>query len=350
MRIRGGDNTAKMRQNLAYSYALAGRWREARLMAAQDVPADQLDDRIEQWAQMASPDAWQHRVAALLGVPGGRAATPASRSSSRSPTIRASSSSPRPKPPPPSRLPTAGRARAARRRRGAGTPSCPPLAAAEPVASRRPLRAERLPAAFTAPRPPAPLRRRWRRTRPRSSSSAPVVQPALRARAGRVGASRRVRAAQPSADGTHLVQLGSFSSEAGARRAWSIYTRNYPELAGHEMVISEAVVRGKRYWRVSAAGFGRSTASSMCGRVRAEGEGCFAYAEGRPLPALIARAGAALALLGYASKPLPTGGVFRSGRRGRGAVSVQQRARSLSADIQQSVTRTLSPVDRRAPC
>jgi hypothetical protein len=53
------------------------------------------------------------------------------------------------------------------------------------------------------------------------------------------------------------------------------------------MVITEAVVRGKRYWRVSAAGYGRSTSSAMCGRVKATGNGCFAYAEGRPLPGAI---------------------------------------------------------------
>jgi Flp pilus assembly protein TadD len=69
--IRGGENTAKMRQNLAFSYALAGRWREARLMAEQDVPADKVSDRIEQWAKLAHPQAWQQRVAGLLGVPSG---------------------------------------------------------------------------------------------------------------------------------------------------------------------------------------------------------------------------------------------------------------------------------------
>src|SRR5690606_6431899 len=67
--IRGGENTAKMRQNLAFSYALAGRWREARLMAQQDVPPDQVSDRIEQWAMLAHPQAWQLRVASLLKVP-----------------------------------------------------------------------------------------------------------------------------------------------------------------------------------------------------------------------------------------------------------------------------------------
>jgi hypothetical protein len=95
--------------------------------------------------------------------------------------------------------------------------------------------------------------------------------------------------AAPQADGTHLVQLGSFASEAGARRAWGIYTKKYPELSGHEMVITEAVVRGKHYWRVSAAGYGRSSSTAMCGRVRASGSGCFAYAEGRPLPGAVDR-------------------------------------------------------------
>ena len=73
----------------------------------------------------------------------------------------------------------------------------------------------------------------------------------------------------------------------GARRAWSIYTKRYPELAGHKLVISEAVVGGKRYWRVSAAGFDNAGSRAMCGRVKGTGEGCFAYAEGRPLPGAV---------------------------------------------------------------
>jgi Flp pilus assembly protein TadD len=69
--IRSGDNTVKIRQNLAYAYAVAGRWRESRAMAAQDVPAGEVGNRMEQWAAMASPDAYQQRVARLLGVPAG---------------------------------------------------------------------------------------------------------------------------------------------------------------------------------------------------------------------------------------------------------------------------------------
>ena len=280
--IRGGDNTAKMRQNLAYSYALAGRWREARLMASQDVPADQVSDRIEQWALMASPDAWHTRVAALLQVPAGvrDGGQPVQLALANNPSLEQLASEA-----------TAAVAVADSPELAplavAMTPvnELPAVAAAEPVYEAPPAsRADDFQAAFSAPLPavsvatPAPVvadAARFMQT--------PLVQPTP----ARTAAS--AVAAAPRADGTHLVQLGSFSSEQGARRAWSIYTRNYPELAGHEMVISEAVVRGKRYWRVSASGFGRTAAASMCGQVRSTGNGCFAYAEGRPLPGAVDR-------------------------------------------------------------
>ena len=46
---------ARVRQNLALAYALSGDWTNARTVAAQDVPADQLDARIQQWMQLAKP-------------------------------------------------------------------------------------------------------------------------------------------------------------------------------------------------------------------------------------------------------------------------------------------------------
>ena len=99
-------------------------------------------------------------------------------------------------------------------------------------------------------------------------------------------APRHSQAAAPKPD-THLVQLGSFLNEAGARRAWEIYVKRYPELKGHDMVITRAVVSGKNYWRVSAAGYDSCGAKAMCGRVKSGGNGCFAYAESKPLPGAI---------------------------------------------------------------
>lgn len=270
--IRGGENTAKMRQNLAYSYALAGRWREARLMAAQDVPANQIDDRIEEWARMASPQAQQVRVAALLEVPAGAhdAGQPTQLALGNSPSIEQ----------------LAAEAVAAP---AAPAAELPALAAVEPT-----VRFERSEAPDSAPASSfdnafAPAASSERSLVVAQDASRFVQSPVVQAIPSRSRAAPEtpVTRAIQAVGGSHLVQLGSFSSEQGARRAWGVYINNYPELSGHEMVITEAVVRGKRYWRVSAAGFGKSTAASMCSRVKAAGAGCFAYAEGRPLPGAV---------------------------------------------------------------
>lgn len=65
-RARGAD--ARVRQNLALSHALAGNWDAARIIAAQDVPADQLDQRIQEWMRVASPTRASDQVAMLTGV------------------------------------------------------------------------------------------------------------------------------------------------------------------------------------------------------------------------------------------------------------------------------------------
>ena len=64
--LRAGENTPKLRQNLAYAYALAGRWREARLMMSQDVPAGQIEGRI---SDCVSPACLAHRCAAIRASP-----------------------------------------------------------------------------------------------------------------------------------------------------------------------------------------------------------------------------------------------------------------------------------------
>src|SRR5205085_7353538 len=60
--------TAQTRQNLALAYALTGDWTKARTVAAQDVPADQLDARMQQWMQLAKPAHAFDQVASLTGV------------------------------------------------------------------------------------------------------------------------------------------------------------------------------------------------------------------------------------------------------------------------------------------
>ncbi len=283
--IRGGENTPKMRQNLAYAYALAGQWREARLMAAQDVPADKLGDRIQEWALITQPEAWQQQVAALIGAPAGVV-------DSGQPTALALSNTPGIE-----QLATEASALAA-----------PTVAGNEPAATPQPI-ARELPALGGAPavavqtyEPPRTQRpddfqTAFATIAPTGGSMAQVAQDAMRfvqepvvqTAAVRQGVAPRAERAVVAkrSEGTHLVQLGSFASEQGARRAWGIYAKKYAELANHEMVITEAVVRGKRYWRVSAAGYDRASSNAMCGRVKSGGQGCFAYAESRPLPGAV---------------------------------------------------------------
>ena len=81
---------------------------------------------------------------------------------------------------------------------------------------------------------------------------------------------------------THLVQLGSYSSEAEAKRGWTTLKGKFPQLASHDFVITKAQVKGKTYYRVAAAGFGRQGAANMCSTVKSAGRGCFAYSKAAP--------------------------------------------------------------------
>ena len=273
--LRGGQATAKVRQNLAYSYALQGNWASARVMAAEDVPPDQLDQRISDWAHMAKPEDFQVRVAGLLGV--------APVSDGGQPMHLALGNFPS------QEMMVAEAA--------AEIPAVEAMASeSEMLAFGAPDDSEELPAA-TAPAQfamvetpvaaPAPVAYD---AKPRYVSN-PVVQKVPAQPASRINSNssqRRMASTADNATATHLVQLGSFSSKAGAERAWTIYQKRYPQLSGRDAVITEANVRGKTYFRVAAAGFGATAARSMCSTVKASGKGCFAYAEARPLPGAVA--------------------------------------------------------------
>jgi len=270
--LRGGENTAKVRQNLAYAYALQGNWRAARVMAAEDVPADQIDQRIAEWAAFTQPEAFQQRVANLLQV------TPAQDFGQPAQLALANY---------PAQDVMVAEAAAQIPADQADADESEQFAFATP-AEEAPAKQASFETAFAANDPEpyqAPAGQRF--------VSRPVVQD-VPARAtpskpaSRIAASSSQRRMAATSDGSHLVQLGSFSSKAGAERAWSIYQKRYSQLSGHDLVITEAKVQGKTYFRVAAAGFGAAGARSMCSTVKASGKGCFAYAEGKPLPGAVA--------------------------------------------------------------
>ncbi|KPL69569.1 hypothetical protein SZ64_16615 [Erythrobacter sp. SG61-1L] len=286
--LRNGENTAKVRQNLAYSYALAGRWREARLTAQQDLGTEKVGDRMAEWAASVHPNAYRQRVAMLLQVapamsdPG----QPVQLALANFPTTEQLASEAIAVPAP---VAEPEQSAVALGNEVQGNYELPPIGdAPEP--------------AFTAPAYKAPSPQRVSDFQAAFSGNdtastgkvaldsrsfvAPAPKPAKVAAAKSAPAKAASRVA--AADGTHLVQLGSFSSEQGARRAWGIYVKRYPELANHEMVLTEARVNGRNYWRVAAGGYSAGSSRSMCGKVsKAGGDGCIAYAQGRPLPGTV---------------------------------------------------------------
>lgn len=277
--IRSGDDTPKTRQNLAYAYALAGRWREARLMAAQDVPAEKVGDRMSEWAATIQPEQYQARVAALLGAPlrsdPGQPAMLAlannpsdeqmlaEKSAADAPAVAAAAPAPAAKP-----APTGGE-----------LPASDGTAVAVAVPAPTPAPAEPAPAV-----PVTTLAKADTAAAAVGFVSNPLVE-ALPFAPVKMPASVAVAKARPKptrAEGTHMVQLGSFSSPQGARRAWGIYSARNASLAGYRMVITPANVNGKNVWRVAAAGFnGVNAANGLCSQVKARGGACFAYASTR---------------------------------------------------------------------
>ena len=290
--LRGGDNSPKVRQNLAYAYALDGRWREARLMASQDIPPEQLDGRISGWVMQARPEDSKLRVASLLRVPmvadSGQPAALALNASGDQEQLAAETGAAKADTPV---VAAAGELPAADAP-AANLAQYQPTDAPAPVAA--PAVAEQTPEAFS-----------------QAFNSSPVVQPlpqsgpeAMTPPASRLAAAAKPRSiahrpglrprhalATVSGRGsTHMVQLGSFASEQGARRAWGHYASRNPELRNFKMRITQADVKGKHFWRVAAAGLDGRGASGLCSAVKNRGGVCFAYAASRSMPGRAANA------------------------------------------------------------
>lgn len=288
------QSTPKLRQNLAYTYALAGNWRAAQVMAAEDVPADQLDARLAQWAAHAAPEMYQQRIASLLGV--------RPRGDSGQPERLALANFPAPA------------AMVAAADTPASDDNANQMAFADPVQVAVAAPSPNFNAAFAAPEAapqavPAPVY--VAAATPDSVEtgsvrfiSDPVVQqlpvaaaPAPRRAAVAPAAPRMVAAASqrrmvaPAAaapdpvdkgPATHLVQLGSYNSKAEATQGWAALQSKFPQLKGRSPVITQALVNGRTFWRVAAEGFTSQGAKAMCSTVKSAGRGCFAYAATTP--------------------------------------------------------------------
>ena len=285
--IREANVTGRTRQNLGLAYALDGRWKEAKLMAVQDVAPAAVNDRVMEWAQMARPGAYETRVATLLkvtpvandpGQPVQLALQPSYApanvaASAENDYSREVASFDRNSP-----LPAIGPAPkdAAEVDFLAAENSVKVAAVTVPASNVSGKTAAAMPVTRASYRPdapsskfvvegdnPAPVRTAAVQT---SASPKPVLQ--------KIAYQPAAKAAG-SSGGTHLVQLGAFSSPESAKRAWGILSAKNSDLSGFEYASSRIAVKGRTLYRLAAVGFGnQQSAEAMCAGIKAKGGNC----------------------------------------------------------------------------
>lgn len=255
---RAADATAKTRQNLALSLALAGRWQEARTLAAVDVAPAELDGRIMEWARFSRPSNAYDQVASLLGVTAVQdAGQPVRLALVQRPNVRLAAVAPAaPAADPIDRyMPTAS----------APAETDVQVAAVEPADVQPEIRQIAGTGASVVFGPREEIVQAVPASRPE-----PVIAPApARVAKASATASPAVRG------GKYYVQLGAYSNANVARDAWSRHTRRVPDLAARAPQGARVSTRAGTFYRLSVGGFARKNADTLCRQVRATGGACF---------------------------------------------------------------------------
>ena len=264
--IHDPSATVRTRQNLAYAYALAGRWKDARTIVGLDMQALDANKRISDWAQIAEPSLAPMRVAALMGV-----------------TIDESDSGQ------PVALALAPAAADAPVQMAEAAPEAAPLPAAQPDAPVDMVQAvpASQPAFEAAPvikASPKPVRVAARDFIVEDRNAKPMVAAKARAKGQSVPAAAPVARMQqaafikPVANGASnwVVQLGAYDSAAIAKEKWQGMAGRSSTLAAFPVLTSQATVNGKAYHRLAISGFGsRADAMAACRTIRVQRGQCF---------------------------------------------------------------------------
>ncbi|MGN7999788.1 SPOR domain-containing protein [Sphingomonas sp. 22176] len=219
--VRAPDATARTRQNFALVLALAGRWGEAKTVAAMDVAPDQLNARMLQWASFARPANAYDQVAAVLGVQavqdGGQ---PVALALAKQPDFAAVTPAPTPTITP--------------------EPEPAPIPVSEPVPTPM----------FT----PVPVRMaKSKPVKPVPPKAAPI----------------------PVASGAYVVQLGAFANAGVARDAWQKLSGRVAALRPLKPQGATVPSGAATLYRLSVGGFARSDADGLCRAVKTGGGNCF---------------------------------------------------------------------------
>lgn len=269
--IHDPSATVRTRQNLAYAYALAGRWKDARMIVGMDMAPLAANKRISDWAQIAEPSLAPMRVAALMGV-----------------TINQGDAGQ------PVALALAPAAAAAPIEMAQAAPDIAPVPEAQPEAPVQVAEATPAPEPVVEPVPVIKAERAPVRVAARDfiieDRNAKPVQPKSRvakeqpAIAAPVARMQQAAFIKPVANGASnwVVQLGAYDNAAIAKEKWMSMAGRSSTLAAFPVLTSQATVKGKPYYRLAISGFGsRADAMTACRTIRAKSGQCFVR-EGAP--------------------------------------------------------------------
>lgn len=250
---------AKLRQNLALSLALGGRWQDARMVAGMDLSPTDADKRMTEWAAFARPASRYDQVAALLGVtPAADPGQPVALALNASTPVVASAPA---------------------------VDSYLPKATAEVAVAAAPIDAgTTAPAVSTVvfgPRAevvqPLPVQ-------PAVGSKAPLIKAPKSAIKAAIFVKPMAAPTTPGAakvsvsKGNYYVQLGAYDNAGIARDAWSRASRAYSGFADHAPTGMAVTVNGKNFYRLSVGGFNQNSAKQLCAAYHAKGGVCFVRA------------------------------------------------------------------------
>ncbi len=269
-RSPGAD--ARIRQNLALSYAFANRWAEARVVASQDLAPEMVGERLAKWAQLAHPTTSWDQVAGVLGVrpvydPGQPQQLALNVRAADAPAL-AEASPPPPAPVAPVRVADASlEAEAAPVFELPMTKAAPaPMQTAEVAPVAAPETSVEPEAAVSRP----PL------IKALSAPAKQIIVPTARAVATPKAKLKPAVAVRGVESGKYVVQLGAYASAAQSEAGWNRMSRAFSELQGLSPVGARVKVNGGTFYRLSVTGFAtRESAGQLCTKVKANGGNCF---------------------------------------------------------------------------
>jgi Flp pilus assembly protein TadD len=283
----GADAT--VRQNLALAHALAGDWTEARTIAAQDVPGNKLDARMDQWMQLASPKKPADQIAALIGVTPAEVdhGQPVRLALRKTDTMMAQltpvehspviDTAPAPQPQAAEVAPAAPGPQFVEAVSAPAAPEATPAVAPAPEVEKvtpPPVIAE-----APAPSPVAMIAAAAHEVTEAVADKASALVEAVMAKKAPVAAKpskRRAAARQPVGPGDTVMQIASYRTPEQVTAGWARLTQRYPSLRGYLPLKARFDSPNGTYWRLSIQGFANQReAISRCNELKSNGGKCF---------------------------------------------------------------------------